>query len=108
MSTAKERREVYSSRRWQKLRSAKLDDQPLCENCERNGLVIGATVVHHKIAIRDGGDPFPELDGLEALCWVCHQDEHLHSQRERAEVDPVDRMTDAQKKLSARLESLYQ
>ena len=76
MSTPQERREIYSSRRWQKLRSAKLDENPLCERCQAAGFTVGAKMVHHIRPVREGGDPFPGLDGLLSLCWPCHREQH--------------------------------
>ena len=77
MSTSTERREVYSSRRWRKLRDIKLDDKPLCELCQCQGLTVAAVLVHHRKPIRDGGDPFPgDLDQLQSLCQACHQEQH--------------------------------
>ena len=97
MSTPQERREIYSSRRWQKLRSAKLDENPLCERCQVQGFINGAVMVHHVVPIRNGGEPFPELDGLMSLCWPCHQANHGGEPREK--VDPVDMMSDERKKM---------
>ena len=76
MSTSQERREIYSSRRWRKLRDIKLDNKPLCELCQGQGLTVAAVMVHHRKPIRDGGEPFPELDQLQSLCQACHQEQH--------------------------------
>lgn len=76
MSTRKERKQVYNTRQWRRLRDRKLDDQPFCERCQAQGFVNGAVMVHHRKPIRDGGPAFPELDGLESLCWQCHHERH--------------------------------
>ena len=76
MSTSRERREVYTTRRWRKLRSEKLDSAPLCERCQVQGFVNGAVMVHHIRPVRDGGSAFPGLDGLMSLCWSCHREQH--------------------------------
>jgi len=77
VSTATERREVYSSRRWRKLRDDKLNDKPLCEQCHQQGYSVAAVLVHHRQPIREGGDPFPDdLDQLQSLCQACHQEQH--------------------------------
>ena len=77
MSTSTERREIYSSRRWRKLRSEKLDSMPLCELCQADGFTVSATIVHHKVHIRQGGPAFPDdLDQLQSLCQPCHDDIH--------------------------------
>jgi hypothetical protein len=62
----------YSTARWQRLRMAKLMDTPLCEACERRGVIVGADAVDHVVAIEAGGNPFPPLEGLMSLCWSCH------------------------------------
>ena len=83
MSTDKERREVYASRRWRRLRSKKLHQSPLCEHCERMGLTVNADVVHHIVPVRKGGDLFPDLDGLESLCNRCHSIHHNMSDEQK-------------------------
>lgn len=62
----------YGTAQWQRLRAAKLSDQPLCEVCIRREVVEVATVVDHVTAIAKGGDPFPPLSGLMAMCEPCH------------------------------------
>ena len=63
----------YSTKQWKRLRKAKLAEQhALCEPCRRRGKIVPATLVDHIVAIRNGGDPFPPLDGLQVLCWPCH------------------------------------
>lgn len=62
---------VYHTARWQRVRTMKLRRNPMCEECERQGRTTEAVDVHHKHAVRDGGDVF-NLDNLEALCKACH------------------------------------
>lgn len=62
----------YATQRWKRLRRTKLQQQPLCEQCERDGRLKPATVVDHIIPVRLGGDPFPPLDRLASLCASCH------------------------------------
>ena len=76
MSTEQERKEIYNTHRWRKLRIEKLNLNPLCEECEREGITMGADIVHHRVHISDGGDPFPEVEGLESLCLPCHSKHH--------------------------------
>ena len=75
MSTKAERQRIYYTIRWQRLRDRKLDENPLCEKCAQADITTAATIVHHVRPVRDGGDPFPDLDGLQALCHDCHQGE---------------------------------
>ena len=69
--TAHDKR-VYNSRAWQRLRLVKLQETPLCEPCSALGRLVPATVVDHRMPIAAGGDAFPELDGLMAMCEACH------------------------------------
>ena len=70
------RKRVYFTPRWRRLRERKLKQHPLCERCEEKGFTTAATLVHHRVPIRSGGDPFPPVEGLEALCHPCHNEEH--------------------------------
>lgn len=62
----------YNLSTWKKLRALKLADQPLCEPCERRGIPTPARHVDHKVSMASGGDPFPPLSGLMAMCPSCH------------------------------------
>lgn len=64
----------YCTTQWKKLRFAKLNESPVCVICEKRGLTELATTVDHVKPIRQGGDPFPELSGLMALCERCHNE----------------------------------
>lgn len=62
----------YNTTAWRKLRLAKLESQPLCEPCERRGIIVPAVAVDHVTSIASGGDPFPPLSGLMSMCLSCH------------------------------------
>lgn len=66
---------VYGSSRWQSVRRQYREEHPLCEACLRDGIITAATLVHHKIEIADGGDPF-DPENLESLCQACHNRVH--------------------------------
>lgn len=75
--------------KWQQLRAAKLKAQPLCEECERRGIVRAATEVHH---IRPVGSALtPEgmktlaydRNNLMSVCVQCHQDLHAAMPKSR-------------------------
>lgn len=53
---------------WRKLRALVLSDKPLCEHCERRGLIVQATDVDHK----DNNPSNNERDNLASLCHSCH------------------------------------
>lgn len=76
-----ERIAIYSSTKWQKLRLAKLQDQPLCEMCLKNDIITPATQVHHIKSFMDynGTERLKyayKLDNLMSICAVCHQKIH--------------------------------
>ena len=64
----------YCTIQWRKLRLVKLNESPVCVICEKRGLTELATTVDHIKPISQGGDPFPDLDGLMALCERCHNE----------------------------------
>lgn len=61
----------YSTQRWQRIRKAKLQANPLCEVC-LPARCVPATDVDHVVPIRQGGDPFPPNSGLRSYCHACH------------------------------------
>lgn len=69
---------LYGTRMWRRVRKAKLAMNPLCERCRASGRIEAATEVHHRMAVRDGGDLF-DVAGLESLCKPCHSRESAES-----------------------------
>jgi len=60
---------------WQLLRLTYLQQHPLCELCQQDGLIVPAILVHHIIPIKDGGarlDP----SNLKSCCQPCHEAIH--------------------------------
>lgn len=57
-------------RRWGKLRRMQLRREPLCAACKARGRIVEAKVVHHVVAVRDGGED--ALENLQSLCLSCH------------------------------------
>lgn len=49
---------LYASKRWRRVREIKRAMDPLCERCNASGRIEAATEVHHRVTVRDGGDPF--------------------------------------------------
>lgn len=72
----------YSSRRWRSVRLYHLQRNPLCKNCHDVSIIKGADVVDHIQPIRQGGDPYNELN-LQSLCKVCHD------KKSRTEADSI-------------------
>ena len=83
MSTATERREVYSSPRWALLRESVMRREGrLCELCRSRGLTVAADIVHHIRPIRSGGAVWDKAN-LCAVCRTCHHREHAAEREER-------------------------
>jgi 5-methylcytosine-specific restriction protein A len=79
---ADDRRKIYATIRWRKLRMWKLCCNPLCEICVQNGKIVPAEDVHHIVSFMSTADPSKRLalaydyDNLMSLCKVCHQRIH--------------------------------
>jgi 5-methylcytosine-specific restriction protein A len=82
-----ERRRIYNSERWRKLRKLKFSYNPLCELCQKEGIVISAEDIHHIISFMSADDIEQryhlayDFDNLLSLCKVCHQ--RLHNVRDK-------------------------
>ena len=63
--------EFYQSRVWRRLREMQLSEQPLCEECLRQGRQTPAQMVDHIVPINKGGAPL-ERENLQSLCNACH------------------------------------
>lgn len=75
----KEKTGFYSSAAWIKLRNCYRMNNPLCEECNRNGKVVHMKIVDHIRPIREGGEPL-DYNNLQSLCDSCH---NAKSGRER-------------------------
>ncbi|MDR1582080.1 MAG: HNH endonuclease [Prevotellaceae bacterium] len=77
-----ERRKIYNSERWRRLRRIKFAHNPLCELCEKKGIIIPAEDIHHIVSFMSAGDIEQrrhlayDFDNLLSLCKVCHQKIH--------------------------------
>lgn len=66
--SGRERRRLYRSRPWRRVRAFVLD--AALWRCERCG-ARGRLEVHHRRPLADGGAPFDPAN-LEAVCRRCH------------------------------------
>ena len=82
MSTVAEKREVYSTARWKRLRSQiMVRAGHLCELCKAKGLTVGAVEAQHRIPMADDVTRTWDPSNLEALCRNCHRAEHTELKR---------------------------
>ena len=61
----------YTSKRWRDLREQKLNADPLCVECMRNGITRLANVVDHIVPINQGGEELA-WDNIQSMCQSCH------------------------------------
>lgn len=77
-----ERRKIYNSERWKRLRAWKFTNNPLCEVCKLKDIVTPAEDIHHIVSFMSTDDPVQrrflayDYDNLMSLCKSCHQSIH--------------------------------
>ena len=79
MSTAKQRKEIYCTRKWRRLRLALIQAANyLCQECGK-AVPDSYFEIHHIQPINDGGEIW-DTDNLIVICKTCHRREHYHRQ----------------------------
>lgn len=63
--------DFYSSSAWVKLRNLKRRLTPLCEHCEKLGILTPFHTIDHIKPISEGGEPL-DMNNLQTLCKQCH------------------------------------
>ena len=63
---------VYGNTAWRKLRRIKLNNNPLCEICLSNDIVVPATQVDHIIPVSKQSELQYVYENLQSLCETCH------------------------------------
>lgn len=77
-----DRRKIYNSERWRRLRAWKFACNPLCEMCLKEDKTVPAEDIHHIISFMSADDLQQRLylaydfDNLTSLCKQCHQKLH--------------------------------
>lgn len=77
-----ERRKIYDSDRWRRLRAWKYVCNPLCEMCLKENKTVPAEDIHHIVSFMSTDDPVQrtflayDYDNLMSLCKTCHQAVH--------------------------------
>ncbi len=69
---AAEYRRLYRTARWQRIREAKLSQEPLCRYCLRQEIVEAATVCDHIDPHKGDEAKFFDPDNVQSLCARCH------------------------------------
>ena len=64
-------------RAWKRIRDSYVQQHPLCEVCQKDGRLVAAEEVHHKVPLSEGGTH--ARDNLIALCKSCHA--RIHAER---------------------------
>lgn len=73
---------MIQSKPWKELRTDKMRNNPLCEDCYENGIIEPAKEVHHITPVESALslDEMERLmfsyDNLRALCHSCHTEAH--------------------------------
>lgn len=61
---------------WQKVRNVKINKDPLCEECLKQGKIVPADVVHHIIPINERPNLRLVIENLISLCITHHEEIH--------------------------------
>ena len=69
---------LYYTSRWKALRLNQLSKAPLCCYCEKQGLIVAATIADHIKPHKGAHNLFFSPDNLQSLCKFCHDS---HKQR---------------------------
>lgn len=81
---------LMNSAEWRRLRARKLQEQPLCEECLRHGVVRSADCIHHIREVESGRTEQEctrlafAMTNLMSLCYRCHRAIHTGSRTKDA------------------------
>ena len=89
----------YSSKIWQDLRNLKLMYNPLCEECERNGLTTVATEVDHIISITVSWERRTDWINIQSICKPCHSSKTYQENIDQLHPKPIDKLAEKLKDL---------
>lgn len=67
----KDNSSFYNSWPWRKFSKRYKQSNPICVECEKNGLIVPVKVVDHIVPINAGGERLSE-DNCQSLCESCH------------------------------------
>lgn len=89
----KKSQKFYQSKTWRSIRAIKLMENPLCEECERNGLLTPAYAVDHITPLIEAPDLALDYENLQSLCLAHHSQktarENLENMKTKPPIDPM-------------------
>lgn len=71
-ASRQEDKNFYSSKEWLEIRAIVLAEQPLCQDCLRQGMITPAKAVHHISERKSRPDLALDKANLEPCCSACH------------------------------------
>lgn len=91
---------IMNSARWRKLRNDVISEQPVCQECQKHGIVRASRCVHHIVPIESQPTEALAIEtafrrsNLVALCFECHKDIHA-AERSHSKANHKQRTQDA-------------
>lgn len=76
------RQKIYNSTKWKALKTAKLQESPLCQMCLKKGVITPAAHCHHIISFMKAKNELEmqalafDYNNIMTLCAQCHQKIH--------------------------------
>lgn len=99
MSTRNEKKYIYCTPRWRRLREVILDETGgLCAVCKRKGYVEEAKIIHHIKPWKEGKTRAErhhliwDKSNLEPVCEPCHTYLHSNIERDKKAGNEIERM----------------
>ena len=74
----------YNSKAWKKIRDQRRRENPICQECERNGIIRRMNVVDHIKPIDEAPELALDYDNTQSLCTPCHVRKTNKDKKEKA------------------------
>lgn len=97
----RKRRKIYNTKRWQRMRDAKLMEQPLCYVCQLEGKTVLASQIHHLRTFTQEDDENKmnalayDSNNLVALCYHHHYCIHHSWLKGATSIEEIEQYTKA-------------
>lgn len=62
----------YATKAWIQVRDKRRAENPLCQECERKGMIRPMKIVDHVISVEERPDLFLDFDNTQSLCDFHH------------------------------------